>query len=150
MPSERELRRRRILELVTSRSLGTQEDLVAALAKDGWIATQSSVSRDVAALGLVKVAGAYRRPARAASGGGNPDEDRLAEAILAADPSGSAMVVLKTPSGEANHAAVGLDRLRWREVVGTLAGDDTIFVAVRDGADQKRLLARLRRLAAQK
>ncbi len=147
MPTEKDVRRRRILDLVTTKTLGTQADLVAALAKDGWTVTQSSVSRDVAALGLVKVEGAYRRPRHPARAKENPDEARLAEAILSADPSGSSLVVLRTPPGEANHAAVGLDRLRWPEIVGTIAGDDTIFVAVRDGAGQRRLLARIRRLS---
>ena len=147
MPTERDLRRRKILDLVTTKDLGTQEDLVEALAKDGWRVTQSSVSRDVAALGLVKVEGLYRRRRHPGHPKDNPDEVRLAEAVLSAEPSGSAMVVLKTPPGEANHAAVGLDRLHWPEVVGSIAGDDTIFVAVRDGAGQRRLLGRIRRLS---
>lgn len=146
MPSEREQRRRRILEIVTASDLRTQEDLAAALAADGWPVTQSSVSRDVAALGLVKVDGAYRRPPRTARTRGNADERRIAEAVLTAQPSGSALVVLRTAAGEANHAAVGLDRLAWPEVVGTLAGDDTIFVAVKDTRSQRRLIARLGKL----
>lgn len=147
MPSEREQRRRRILEIVEAKELRTQEELAEALASDGWPATQSSVSRDIAALRLVKLDGVYRRPPRPPRPRDDPDERRVAEAVVSARPSGSALVVLRTPAGEANHVAVGLDRLAWPEVVGTLAGDDTIFVAVRDAKTQRNLIARLKRLA---
>jgi len=66
--------------------------------------------------------------------------------VLSAESAGDALIVLKTPAGEANHVAVGLDRLAWPEVVGTIAGDDTIFVAVRDRASKVRTLARLKKL----
>jgi len=146
MPSEREQRRLRILELVASRALRTQEELAEALAKAGWAATQSSVSRDIAALGLVKVGGRYSRPARPTRSKENPDARRIAEVVLSSESAGDALIVLKTPAGEANHVAVGLDRLAWPEVVGTIAGDDTIFVAVRDKPAKKRTMARLAKL----
>jgi transcriptional regulator of arginine metabolism len=146
MPTEREERRRRILELCGSRELRTQDELAEALAEAGWAATQSSVSRDIAALGLVKIDGVYRRPRQASRPRGNPDAERIAEVVLSAESAGDALIVLKTPAGEANHVAVGLDRLAWPEVVGTIAGDDTIFVAVRDRASKVRTLARLKKL----
>jgi transcriptional regulator of arginine metabolism len=143
MPAEREQRRLRILELVAKRSLRTQEELAEALAKAGWAATQSSVSRDIAALGLVKIGGRYGRPSRPRHPRENPDADRIAEVVLSAESAGDALIVLKTPAGEANHVAVGLDRLSWPEVVGTIAGDDTIFVAVQNRAAKARTMARL-------
>ena len=146
MPTERELRRRRILELCASRDLRTQEELAAALLASGQEATQSSVSRDIKALGLVKIDGVYRRPPRTAKPKGNPDVERIADVVLTVEPAGDALIVLKTPAGEANHVAVGIDRLAWREIVGTLAGDDTIFVAVRDRASRARMLLRLKKL----
>jgi transcriptional regulator of arginine metabolism len=146
MPTERDQRRRRILELVAARSLRTQEELAEAVAAAGWPATQSSVSRDIAALGLVKIDGVYRRPARPARPRVDPDEERIANDVLSVEPAGDALIVLKTLAGEANHVAVGLDRLAWPEVVGTIAGDDTIFVAVRDRAAKARALDRLRKL----
>jgi transcriptional regulator of arginine metabolism len=146
MPNERDQRRRRILELVATRELRTQDELAEALAASGGPATQSSVSRDIAALGLVKVDGVYRRPPRVLRPRGNPDEERIAEDVLSADAAGDALLVLKTAAGEASHVAVGLDRLAWPEVVGTIAGDDTIFVAVRDRAARVRTLARLAKL----
>ena len=146
MPAEREQRRLRILELVAKQSLRTQEELAGALARAGWAATQSSVSRDIAALGLVKLGGRYRRPSSRTPQPGNPDAERIAEDVLAAEPAGDALIVLKTPAGEANHVAVGLDRLAWPEVVGTIAGDDTIFVAVKNKAAMRSALARLAKL----
>jgi transcriptional regulator of arginine metabolism len=146
MPAQRDKRRRRILELVATAELKTQDELATSLSRDGWRTTQSSISRDIAALGLIKVNGVYRRPPRRLQPAEDPDESRIAEALHAADPSGPAMVVLKTGPGEANHVAVALDRLVIPDVVGTIAGDDTIFVAVRDTKAQRRLLDRLRRL----
>jgi transcriptional regulator of arginine metabolism len=60
------------------------------------------------------------------------------------------LLVLHTPPGEANRVAVAIDRLAWPEVVGTIAGDDTIFVAVRDGPAQKRVARNIRALQAEK
>ena len=57
------------------------------------------------------------------------------------------MVVLHTPPGEANRVAVAVDRLAWPDVVGTIAGDDTIFMAVRDGSAQRRVLGAVRKLS---
>jgi transcriptional regulator of arginine metabolism len=66
--------------------------------------------------------------------------------VLSAEPAGDALVVVHTPPGEANRVAVALDRLAWPEVVGTIAGDDTIFLAVRRAADQRTILREMRRL----
>jgi transcriptional regulator of arginine metabolism len=148
MPTEREQRQRRILELVASRELRKQDEIAEALAAAGWAATQSSVSRDIAMLGLVKIDGIYRRPRHAARSGGNRDVERIANTVLSVESAGDAFIVLKTPAGEADHVAVGLDRLAWPEVVGTIAGDDTIFVAVRDRAAKVRTLERLKKLRA--
>ena len=96
--------------------------------------TQSSVSRDIAALRLVKVDGVYRRAPARRSRARDPDELRIAEGVLTAEPAGDALVVVHTPPGEANRVGVALDRLAWPEIVGTIAGDDTIFLAVSNQA----------------
>jgi transcriptional regulator of arginine metabolism len=147
MTATRKQRLLRILELIATRRIQTQEELVSALAADGWEVTQSSVSRDVAALGLVKVDGAYQRPPPDALRGVDPDELRIREGVLAAEPAGDALVVLRTPPGEANRVAVAMDRMRWPDVVGTIAGDDTIFVATRDGRGQRSVLRRVHGMA---
>jgi transcriptional regulator of arginine metabolism len=147
MTADRRKRHLKILEVISTRAVRTQEELAEALAAQGWDVTQSSVSRDIAALRLVKVDGAYRRPPRAASPI-DPDERRIAEGVLTIEPAGEALVVLHTPPGEANRVAVALDRLAWPEVVGTIAGDDTIFLAVTDSRAQRRVVREVRRLGA--
>ena len=145
MTADRRKRHLKILELISTRAVHTQEDLAEALAAEGWEVTQSSISRDIAALRLVKVDGAYRRPPRA-SVVRDPDERRIAESVLTCESAGEVLVVLHTPPGEANRVAVALDRLAWPEVVGTLAGDDTIFLAVKDARGQRRVMREVRRL----
>jgi transcriptional regulator of arginine metabolism len=80
----------------------------------------------------------------------DPDEQRIADGVLTLDPAGEVLLVLHTPPGEANRVAVAIDRLAWPEVVGTIAGDDTIFVAVRDGPAQKRVARNIRALRSEK
>jgi transcriptional regulator of arginine metabolism len=145
--ADRRKRHLKILELISTRAIRTQEELAEALATEGWEVTQSSVSRDIAALRLIKVDGAYRRPAAVATPV-NPDERRIADGVLIVEPAGEALIVLHTPPGEANRVAVALDRLAWADVIGTIAGDDTIFLAVKDPAAQHRVLREVRRLAS--
>jgi transcriptional regulator of arginine metabolism len=147
MTGNRKQRLLRILELISTRRVHTQEELVEILARDGWDVTQSSVSRDIAALGLVKQDGVYHRPSPGDLRAVDPDELRIREGVLRADPAGDALVVLRTPPGEANRVAVALDRFAWPAVVGTIAGDDTIFIAARDTTGQRQVLAEVRRLA---
>jgi transcriptional regulator of arginine metabolism len=147
MTADRRKRHLKILELISTRAIHTQEELAEALAAAGWEVTQPSVSRDIAALRLMKVNGAYRRPPRGASVQ-DPDERRIADSVLTAEPAGDALIVLHTPPGEANRVAVALDRMAWPDVVGTIAGDDTIFLAAKDVAAQRRILREVRRLSA--
>ena len=146
MTADRRKRHLKILELISTRGLHTQEELAEALAGEGWEVTQSSVSRDIAALGLVKVGGAYRKPEPAAVRSEDPDERRIADGLIGIDPAGDAMLVLHTLPGEASRVGAALDRLAWPEIAGTLAGDDTIFVAVRDALGRRRVLKALERL----
>ncbi len=146
MTADRRKRHLKILELISTRAIRTQEDLAEALAAEGWEVTQSSVSRDIAALRLVKADGAYRRPLSGTTPA-DTDERRIAEGVLSVEPAGEALVVLHTPPGEANRVAVALDRLAWPDVVGTIAGDDTIFLAVKDAAAQRRVLRQVRGFA---
>jgi len=146
MTADRRKRHLKILELISTRPVRTQEELADALTALGWDVTQSSVSRDIAALRLVKVDGAYRRPPLRAPRK-DPDEQRVGEGVLTMETAGDALVVLHTPPGEANHVAVALDRLAWPDVIGTIAGDDTIFLAVKDPRAQRRVLQEVRKLA---
>ena len=146
MTADRRKRHLKILELISPRAIRTQEELAEALAAEGWEVTQSSVSRDITSLRLIKMNGVYRRPATTASPV-DPDLRRIADGVLTVEPAGEALVVLHTPPGEANRVAVALDRLAWPDVVGTIAGDDTIFLAVKDGGAQRRVMGEVRRLS---
>ena len=151
MSLERRKRHLKILELVATRPIRTQEDLAEALAQEGWDVTQSSVSRDITALGLVKIDGIYRRQAASRIREiADPNERRLAESLLAIDTAGDALLVLHTPPGEAQRVGNAVDLLAWPEVVGTIAGDDTIFVAVANSTAQGRIERRLLHIMAGK
>jgi len=147
MSLDRKKRQLKILELVATRPIRTQDELADALGQEGWEVTQSSVSRDISQLGLVKVDGIYARPVAARLVEvTDPNERRLAESLLTVDPAGDALLVLHTPPGEAQRAGNALDLLAWPEIVGTIAGDDTIFVAVGNSAGQVLLARRLHAL----
>jgi transcriptional regulator of arginine metabolism len=148
MTADRRKRHLKILELISTRAVRTQEDLADALIADGWQVTQSSVSRDIAALRLAKVDGVYRRAPASSSRARDPDDLRIAEGVLTDEAAGDALVVVHTPPGEANRVGIALDRLAWPEIVGTIAGDDTIFLAVSNLAAQRQVLKRLRGIAA--
>ena len=146
MKGDRRQRQLKILELISTHQIHTQEELADALAREGWEVTQSSVSRDVAALRLAKADGAYQRPVPTTSPASSPDELRIAEGVLTLELAGEALIVLHTPPGEANRVGVALDRLAWPDLLGTIAGDDTIFLAVRNRKAQTRLARELHRL----
>ena len=147
MTGDRRQRHLKILEIISTHAIHTQEELADALAREGWEVTQSSVSRDIAALHLVKVDGAYQRPALSHRPRHDPDEQRIAEGVLTIEPAGDALIVLHTPPGEANRVGAALDRLAWPDMLGNISGDDTIFVAVRNTAAQRRFVTAVRRLA---
>lgn len=147
MTGDRRQRHLKILELISTHAIHTQEELADALAREGWEVTQSSVSRDIAALHLAKVDGVYQRPAVTQKPRHDPDEQRIAEGVLTIETAGDALVVLHTPPGEANRVGAALDRLAWPEMLGNISGDDTIFVAVRNPPAQRRLVAAIRRLS---
>jgi transcriptional regulator of arginine metabolism len=144
---DRKKRQLKILELVATRPIRTQEELADALGQEGWEVTQSSVSRDISQLGLAKVDGIYARPvATRLAEVSDPNERRLVESLLTVEPAGDALLVLHTPPGEAQRVGNALDLLAWPEIVGTIAGDDTIFVAVVNAGAQSTLVRRLRSL----
>jgi transcriptional regulator of arginine metabolism len=126
-----------ILRLVSEQELSTQSELADALHAAGFDAVQTTVSRDVAELGLVKVRNEEGRLVYALPGAA--DLSRLDELVAALRrwaisivPAGS-IVVIQTPPGHANALARALDGAGLADVAGTVAGDDTIFVAARDG-----------------
>jgi transcriptional regulator of arginine metabolism len=126
-----------ILRLVRERELATQAEVAEALHSEGIDAVQTTVSRDIAQLGLVKVRNAQGRLVYALPGA--DDLSRLSELTTALrrwavslTPSGN-LVVIGTPAGFAAALADAMDAARLPEVAGTVAGENTIFVAARDG-----------------
>ena len=127
----KDTRQKKILSLIRAKRIGTQEELKELLERGGVEATQSSVSRDLLELGIVKHQGAYTLP-QATNGAG-----LASRGLLSLDVAGDALVVAKCEPGLASAVAVEIDRAALTEVVGTLAGEDTVFIAVTDRKTQR-------------
>ncbi len=134
-------RRETLRRIITGSPVGRQEDLVRLLGKAGFPATQSSVSRDLRELGVAKRGDRYVLPDERAPV--VDDFAAVARFVRSIKPAGPNLAVVRTTIGAAQSVAIVLDRADWPEVVGTLSGDDTIFVATSGVATQRRLLARL-------
>jgi len=121
-------RQQKILSLIQAKPIGTQEDLRSLLEKTGVPATQSSVSRDLEELGVVKHHGHYTLPRT---------NGAAIRGLLSLDHAGEALVVARTVPGLASAVAVEIDAAALPEIVGTIAGEDTIFIAVTDSKAQR-------------
>ena len=148
------LRQQQIRDLLGTREIATQHELAAALRERGFRATQATVSRDVAEMGLIKVSrnGArhYSLPPRSGAPESSGDE-RLALILrdlpIEVRPSGLMLIIRAVP-GSAHAIAAALDRTGWPEVAGSIAGDDTVFIACSDRKALDRVRARLVQLAS--
>ena len=141
-------RQRMIADWLRSHRVGSQEEVVERLALAGLVVTQATVSRDLDELGAVKVrregAIRYLIPDVVEPGHAAARLDRLlAEWVEAIVPAGNLLVV-RTPPGSANLIASALDAARLIDIAGTIAGDDTIFVALADGVDAHAAAERLK------
>ena len=132
---QKELRQTTILKLITANQIGRQEELAEILEKKGFSVTQSSVSRDLLELGIVKVGGFYALPQKPKSA--------IVFGLVSLEIAGENLVVAKTEAGLASACAVRIDSAGIEEIVGTIAGDDTIFIAVRGNKEQKTVLKRV-------
>jgi transcriptional regulator of arginine metabolism len=132
-----------ILNLIGSRTIQTQEELAHALRGLGVAATQVTLSRDIRELGLVKTADGYKQIVRESGG---PDFASVAADFLLDVRVAQNLVVLKTSPANAGPLAVALDRERWPDVVGTIAGDDTVLVISPDSSAAGVLREKLLRL----
>jgi transcriptional regulator of arginine metabolism len=141
-PDIRHKRRQAILDLVATQTITRQSEFVNLLVADGFEATQSSVSRDLRELGITKLGEGYGQ----VGGGLSPDIKVPAGYVRELAAAGNNLTVIKTATGAAQRVALFLDRSEWPEIVGTISGDDTIFVATRNASEQKQLLSRLRTL----
>lgn len=140
-------RQHEILKLVRERALSTQAEVAAALHETGFDVVQTTVSRDIAELGLVKVRAPSGRLVYAPPGASDADKLRaLGSAMrryaIGVEAAGS-LVVITTPSGYANALGQELDAASHPAIAGTIAGDNTIFVAVHDGVSAEAFKAEL-------
>ncbi len=135
-------RQARIVTLLSSHAISSQTELAALLAADGIEVTQATLSRDLEELGAVKLRGADGgvgvyvvpedgSPVRGVSGGTERVTKLLGELLVSTDSSAN-LAVLRTPPGAAHYLASAIDRASLPQVVGTVAGDDTIFVIARE------------------
>lgn len=128
-------RQQTILSLIRAKPIGTQETLRELLERAGVSATQSSVSRDLEELGVVKHHGHYTLPQ---ANGGNP-----VRGLVSLDQAGENLVIARTQPGLASAVAVEIDGAALPEIVGTIAGEDTIFIAVREQKSQREVMKRI-------
>ena len=138
-------RRSAIMRILREGQVRRQEDLVRLLRKAGHGVTQSSISRDLRDLGVLKASGRYMLPAEELTRT-NGDFGTLAQFVRQLRLAGPTLTVLRTTIGAAQSVAVAIDRAEWPEVSGTISGDDTIFIATADGRARNKLIGRLRAL----
>ena len=154
--ANRVARQARIVELIRDRAVHSQTELLGLLEADGIATTQATLSRDLDELGALKLRGADGgtakyvipddgSPVRGVEGGTARLARLLGEVLVSADASGN-LAVLRTPPGAAQYLASALDRAALNDVVGTIAGDDTLMVVAREPLTGAQLVSRLREL----
>ena len=154
MMDMRSRRLRALADLIRSGMLSSQEEVTARLKSAGFSVTQATVSRDLESLGAVKLKRggvlAYALPDQLSAGDWSTSrlERLMGEFVLSAEAAGP-LIVLKTPPGSAHLVAAALDQAQLPEIAGTVSGDDTMFVAARNGADVAALLERFARMSGQ-
>jgi transcriptional regulator of arginine metabolism len=141
-------RQSRVLEIIRKRPVRSQEELSFLLKKEGIDVAQSTLSRDIRELGLVKIRGSYQISGALNSA---PSDEILRRAfeqfVIRTGVSGN-IVMLKTAPGNAHSIGVVLDAAQWPEVLGTVAGDDTVFVLLRNSQCGRKVIGRIRELSA--
>ena len=139
-----------IREIVDTQSIQTQEELAQALREHGMVVTQATVSRDIKEMHLLKVLaedGSYRYATMDKEEQDTSDRliRMLADSVVGMD-SANNLIVIRTLPGSAHVAGEAVDSLRWSEVLGTIAGDNTILVIARSNEDVEPVLRRFRAL----
>ncbi|MCG8401755.1 MAG: arginine repressor [Firmicutes bacterium] len=129
-------RNMKILEIIKEKEIGTQEEMVLELRKAGFSVTQATVSRDIKDLGLIKVPGGsgisrYALPGETFSPKNDDRIKRLFKDSVISLENSENLIIIKTLPGEAQGVASAVDKLEWPEIIGTVAGDDTILVVTK-------------------
>lgn len=144
------VRQMTILDIIENQDVETQEELAEALRDRGIRVTQATVSRDIKELRLLKVltpSGAYKYATADKAEHGLTDRfiRMLGESLLSVAASNN-LIVVKTLSGSANVAAEALDSLHWPEILGSLAGDNTILLIIRTEAEVPAVMSRIQEM----
>ncbi len=141
------IRHSAILELINAHNIETQEELAQRLKDRGMVVTQATISRDIKELRLIKVLaenGRYKYATADKAELGLRDKFRriFSQSVLSITYTGN-LIVIKTLSGSASAATEAIDSFRWSEIAGTIAGNNTIFVAIKDSKAAPDLVKRL-------
>ncbi len=145
-------RHEEILQLIERYHIETQEELAEKLNEKGFAVTQATVSRDIRQLQLRKITESDGRSRYALGGGGNEElslryKRVLHDAFVSADHAGN-IIVIHTVSGMAMAAGAAIDSLDWKEVLGCIAGDDTVMVVIRDPDSAAKIIKKLRSMSS--
>ncbi len=155
MPAElvtKRMRQDMILEIVKSSDVHNQMELIRRLEERGITATQSSVSRDIHELSIAKVDGRYVVAVLPVHGAHDASESESEDSegfVKDLQPAGPSVLVVKTTCGSAPSVRLSIDKARWPEVLGSVADDDTIFIATLGKREQVRLITRLQQFMDQ-
>jgi len=146
----RSARQSKILDLIERNEIETQEELGAYLTRAGLNVTQATISRDIKEMGLIKIAGRdkkykYSAPAGNAGGVSAKMINMFRESLISME-SGGNIIVLKTMVGSANTAGNLVDKLNLPDILGCVAGDDTVMIAAKNETAVPRIMAALREL----
>jgi transcriptional regulator of arginine metabolism len=141
-------RQQLILELIENGNVASQEDLRRALVRHGQKVTQATLSRDIHELGIVKTANGYARANDVNAEAALPAAERLVREFVLSVREAQNQLVIKTSVGSAQPVAAGLDAEGWEEMLGTIAGDDTILIICENSRDAERLADRIREMLA--
>jgi transcriptional regulator of arginine metabolism len=154
MTDTRARRQKAIAEIIRSGPVANQEEVTSRLAGQGFAVTQATVSRDLDQLGAVKVKRggvlSYALPDQIGDSdwAGARLHRILSEWVISIEAAGN-IVVMKTPPGSAHLVGLAIDQARLEEVAGTISGDDTLFLAIRDGFTVPRVLQKFQTLAGE-
>ena len=141
----REARRTAIVRLLRHSPVRRQQELVRLLKREGHAVTQSSISRDLRELGVLKHSDGYVLPESAETGARTQGNfAAVAQFVREVRTAGPSITVIKTTIGSAGSVAAAIDKAGWEDVAGTVSGDDTIFIATADSRAQSRVLEQLR------
>ena len=150
--ANKRVRQATIRELIEAREVGSQEELRKMLRQRGWDVTQATLSRDLRELGVARVSTPEGARYTLAAGGasasdGNPVLEAVLPPLFSTVDGVGEMVVIRTVPGGAQPIARAIDAESWPDILGTLAGDDTILLICRSTAARERLVRRIRTLA---